>query len=68
MAVIFHPDKFVIEVQTGHNPIEDWLDTQNEMLELLKSEDESMAGKRCQCLELLRNMLPDLETAKKMTK
>ena len=66
--VIFHPDKFVIEVVTAADPVESWLETQNEMLDALQSEDIDLMSKRPHYLALLRNMLPDLDTAKKMTK
>ncbi len=67
MSVIFHPEKYIIEVRTGSSPVENWLETQNEIIDLLQSEDAQQINKGC-CLELLRNMLPDLETAKKMVK
>ncbi len=66
--VKFHPDKFVIEVATAVDPVESWLETQNEMLDVLQSEDIELMSKRPHYLALLRNMLPDLDTAKKMTK
>lgn len=68
MAIIFNHDSFEIKVKTGHDPVESWLDMQNEMIDVLKSEDEQLNRKRPHILELLRNMLPDLDTARKMTK
>jgi hypothetical protein len=68
MAVIFSPDSYVISVKTDVSPAEHWLETQREMLDLLHSEDETLISKRCHYIELLQSMLPDLETAEKMTK
>ena len=68
MAVIFQPDSYSIEIKTSVSPAEHWLETQREMLDLLQCEDERVISKRCYYIELLQNMLPDLETAEKMTK
>jgi len=66
--VKFQADKFIIEVNTATDPVESWLETQNEMLDVLQSEDVELINKRPHYIALLRHMLPDLDTAKKMTK
>lgn len=66
MTVSFKPKSFVVEVQTNANPVESWLETQDELVDLLQSESEEMHLTRFHYLELLRNMMPDVETAKKM--
>lgn len=66
MAVVFHRDKFIIEIKTGASPIESWLNLQQELIDVLRSEDVQLAEKRPHCMELLQNMLPDLEQASKM--
>ena len=66
MSVKFNADGFTVEVKTCHSPVEDWLETQNELLGVLQSESEEMHANRFHYIELLRNMMPDLETAKKM--
>lgn len=66
MPVSFKPKSFVVEVQTNADPVESWLETQDEIIDLLQSENEEMHLDRFHFLELLRNMMPDLETAKKM--
>ena len=66
MAVKFTETSFIIEVETGTNPIEAWLETHDQMCDLLQSENEQMLGYRYHYLELLRSMMPDWKTAKKM--
>jgi hypothetical protein len=66
MAVKFTETSFIIEVQTGTNPMEAWLDTHDQLVDCLQSENEDMHGYRYHYLELLRSMMPDWETAKKM--
>lgn len=68
--VTFKENSFVIEIPTGGNPIEDWLWLHDELLDVLGDVDTDLTvGKKySQVLELLRNMMPDWETAKKMTK
>jgi hypothetical protein len=60
----FKEHSFVIEIETGGNPIEDWLATHSELVDALQSESEDMMSKRYHYLELLRNLLPDYDTAK----
>lgn len=70
MAVVFNETGYTIEVHTGTNPIEDWLTTHDEMISLLQATDPQMRGEQnyYRVLELLRCMMPDWETAKKMMK
>jgi hypothetical protein len=65
--VRFNKKGFVIEVDTGGNPIEEWLATHEEMIDVLQSEKEGdVSPIRMHYLELLRQMMPDYHTAKKM--
>ena len=66
MSVTFKPESFIVEVKTNSNPVESWLETQDELIDLLQSEDEEMHLDRFHCLEIIRNMMPDVETARKM--
>jgi len=66
MSVKFNTDGFTVEVKTNASPIESWLETQDELVELLQSESDEMRANHFHYLQLLRNMMPDLETAKKM--
>jgi len=66
MSVTFKPESFIVEVKTNANPVESWLETQDELIDLLQSENEEMHLDRFHCLEIIRNMMPDVETAKKM--
>lgn len=66
MSVKFNADGFTVEVKTNANSVENWLKTQDELVDMLQSENDEMHAIRFHYLELLRNMMPDLETAKKM--
>ena len=66
MSVTFKPGSFIVEVKTNADPVESWLETQDDLVDLLQSENEEMHLDRFHYLELLRNMMPDIETAKKM--
>jgi hypothetical protein len=68
MAVQFTEDKFIITVTTGCNPIENWLETHDELIDLLQARPVDEGDTRCYywTLELLRSMMPDLKTAKMM--
>lgn len=70
MALEFKKQSFVIEVPTGGNPIEDWLNTHDELIDVLQCADTDLTvGRRFDCvLELLRCMMPDVDTARKMMK
>lgn len=64
--VTFSEDGFTIEVKTGINPTDAWLDTHDEMIDMLQSEDKEMHENRFRYLELIRSMMPNKQTAKKM--
>ncbi len=64
--VTFKDDGFIIEVNVGKNPVDAWLETHNEMIDLLQSEDKEKQEYRYHYLELLRSIMPDRNTAKKM--
>ena len=66
MPIKFNKEGFTIEVKTGTNPIESWIETHDEFLDALQSEEEEMHIIRPHYLELLRSMMPDPDTAKKM--
>ena len=65
--VTFNKDSFTVTVETGTDPVEYWLATHQELVDALKCEDEQMIAKRFHYLELLSQLMPDWETAKKMT-
>lgn len=68
MAVKFHDDSFTIEVKTCTNPIENWLETHDGLINLLQCQDSEQLSNNFHVLELIREMMPDYETARKMTK
>lgn len=65
--VTFKKDSFTIEVHTGTNPIEDWLELQKELIELMSYMNDDMLIKPWRTLNLLSETLPDWKTALKMT-
>lgn len=67
--VRFEKDRFIIDVYTGYNPVEDWMVLQNEIAHIfgiLTQENIPQDG-LFQLSHLLSSMQPDWETAKKMT-
>lgn len=68
MAIQFNKTAFVVTVECNTNPIEDWTDTRDELIDVLQCLDADLtAGRKySKVLELLRCMMPDMEMAKKM--
>ncbi len=68
MAVEFRDTCYVITVQTGTNPIEDWLALIDELLYVLGLLDVQQNGSEMpwRTLGLISSMMPDWETALKM--
>ncbi len=66
--VTFNKDSFSIDVHTGFNPVNEWLNTCNGLCDLLHNvnEDNIIPETYSSVIYLLQNMLPDYETAKKM--
>lgn len=65
--VKFTDTAFIIEVECGINPIENWLETLDQMKDVLQSQASDMAGgNRYYYLELMRQMMPELKIAQKM--
>lgn len=70
MAVKFNNKGYSIEVETGADPVEEWMLAQDELFDLLSSTEtvQSNNGNFYYAIRVLRSMMPDLETAKKMMK
>lgn len=68
--VNFENNGFIIRVETSGNPIEDWLNTHDELVDLFQCQDVEMTNgkKYYNALKLLRSMMPDYQTATKMLK
>ena len=64
--VTFNENGFVVTVSTVGSPVENWLNTHKELVEALQNESEEMITKRMHYLELLRNLMPDWETAQRL--
>ncbi len=66
--VKFTKNSFIIEITTHTNPTEEWLNLHNEITTVLSLIDEqSNNPPPSSILYLLESMMPDWETAKKMT-
>lgn len=68
--VTFNNDSFSIEVKTGTFPIENWLLLHKQLTFMVQSSmgDENLVEQPWMVLELLSSMLPDIQTAEKMTR
>ena len=64
--ITFSSDHFTIKVHAGFNPVEDWLTTYSDLLDLLRSEDDDLHSEHHSTINLLQEMLPDYDMAKKM--
>jgi hypothetical protein len=66
--VQFEKNSFTIKIETGVDAIEAWIDTQKGLISYLQSEDKDFVTEdsRYHVLELLKEMLPEVELAKKM--
>ena len=66
--VRFEKNKFIIEVPTTGNPVEDWLDTMRSLMNVLCVGNQNLPNEdHCNAFWLLQNMLPEWKDAKKMT-
>ncbi len=67
MAVKFQKDSFTIEIPSTA-PVEDWLDLQSSLCDLLRIlEQDSITNNFFHTIVLMESLMPDLDTAKKMT-
>lgn len=65
--VYFKKDNLIIEIKT-HDPVETWLEINNELLELFQciNEDLTMGTSHQAIFDLLQALIPNLETAQRM--
>lgn len=68
--VQFNETSYSVTIETGTNPIEDWLELQGEILGVLAVLDVQATCIQMpfRLINLLRDMQPELEVAKKMIK
>jgi hypothetical protein len=57
--ISFTPTQFIITVECVSNPVEEYLQSYECLIDLLQSEDEDFKKKRYNVLELMRQMLPE---------
>jgi len=66
MSVKFRKNGYTIDINTFTNPVEHWLDLQNELLTLISYMSDDYNFKPWQTANFLTELLPDIEDAKKM--
>lgn len=66
--VQFDKTGFTVRIDTGFNPVEEWLNTCNGLCDLLQNvnDDNIIPDTYYSVVYLLQSLLPDYETAKKM--
>jgi hypothetical protein len=64
----FKNDSFIIEVKTGINPVEGWIDTYTGIMEILQFTDKNQISEDSyyRILSLVQQMIPETEVAMKM--
>lgn len=67
--VRFEKDKYIIEVHTGCNPIESWQELHAGLCDLLRNvnQDNVVDSTFYTVPDFLSNLMPEWETARKMT-
>lgn len=68
--VRFEEGRYIIEVETGADPVESWQETYKEMIYLigLIDADNCPADGLCYLTQLMGDMMPAWETARRMVK
>jgi len=68
--VQFKDKSYIITVECNSNPGENWQQTIDELLEIQQCLNPEMVGDKVfyYAFDLIRNMLPDIDTAMKMVK
>ena len=66
MSVKFRKDGYTIDINTYMNPVEHWIDLQEEILQLVSYTDKDYNYKPWRAVNFLMDLLPDYEDAKKM--
>jgi hypothetical protein len=64
--VTFGAKSFTIEVPTGGNSVEYWLNLHDDLCQLLQNESEDMLSKHYDVHSLLESMTPEWRVAKAM--
>ena len=61
--ITFTDHSYIITVETGSFPADEWECTYKEIISLLQAEEKELSDRRYYVLELLREMLPNRNTA-----
>lgn len=64
--VRFEKDRFVIEVYTGINPVESWIELVKQLSTLLAAHTDGSPNDFWQVADLFGDLMPDYEQAKRM--
>ncbi|NCB68482.1 MAG: hypothetical protein EOM47_06500 [Bacteroidia bacterium] len=67
--ITFNETSFTVEVHTGCLPVDNYVGTINDIIDVLQASNTDMRGAQnyYYLLELLRAMIPDEEQAKKLS-
>lgn len=65
----FDKDRYTIEVYTGSDPVENWLELHKEIVCLISliNQDNMPKDGLCYLSQLLEDMMPEWEVARRMT-
>jgi len=66
--VHFRDNGYTIDINTGANPVEDWIELQKEILTLICVMDNGSYHLPWRATQFLIELLPDWEDAKRMVK
>lgn len=68
IMVRFEKDRFIVEIKTGTNPMEDWLNLVHGLLSVLQAQEtgSGIEDSNRPVYWLLQNMMPEWEDAKRM--
>ena len=64
--VRFEKDRFIIEVVTGTNPAENWIELVKQLSTLLAAHDDGTPNDYWLVADLFGDLMPDYEQAKRM--
>lgn len=66
--VRFEKDRFIIEVCTGTNPAENWIELVKQLSALLSAHDDGTPNDYWLVADLFGDLMPDLDQARWMVK
>jgi hypothetical protein len=66
--VRFEKDRYIIEIVTGCDPIESWIELQKSIQDLIRNVNrDTLSDNFFNSVDFLQELIPDWDIAKKMT-